>query len=277
MSYDMKDCDYKELNELITKIYEVGLNWSAWEGLLEYFASYVKNGTGSVTARVKDSFEIDKNNFYIIKTWNIGKDAVESYLTEHFRYDVWANIEWNSTVGEVTILSDHLPKTELLKTHFYQNWLKPVGVSDGMTVQLFASKNFRIVLKIFHDDNTEAVLELCRDLEKVISHLRLATTIHMRILGIDSKSEYENQAKQLKKKYNFTPREIEVAKSSVYLGTNKKIAEALNINESTVKKHIQSILKKMNLNQKDEIIHKLICFINPKLELIHPINAKVLE
>ncbi|PWQ95299.1 helix-turn-helix transcriptional regulator [Leucothrix arctica] len=277
MSDSMEDCSCLELNDLISKIYRVGMDWSSWEEILEYFSSYVENGTGSVTAREKESFEIDKNNFYIIKTWNIDKDAVESYLTKHYKNDVWAKIEWDSPVGKVTVLSDHLPKTQLLTTSFYQNWLKPVGVSDGMVIQLFASRHFRIVLKIFHNDNTDAVLKLCEDLEKLLPHLRLATEIHMKLLGIDSDSEYKNQAIQLKEKYRLTPREIEVAKSSVYLGTNKKIANALGIDESTVKKHIKSILQKMNVSKKDEISHKLICFINPKLELVHPINAKTIE
>jgi len=65
-----------------------------------------------------------------------------------------------------------------------------------------------------------------------------------------------------------------VATASIYLGTNKKIADALGIDESTVKKHIKSVLTKMNLKQKDEIAHKLICFINPRLELVSPIMPR---
>jgi len=90
------------------------------------------------------------------------------------------------------------------------------------------------------------------------------------LLGINSDSEYRNHATQLEKKYAFTPREIQVATASVYLGTNKKIADALSIDESTVKKHIKSVLEKMNLKQKDEISHKLICFISPSLDLVPP-------
>ena len=164
-----------------------------------------------------------------------------------------------------------MSKTKLLQTHFYKHWLKPIEISDGVAIQLFEAKNIRIVFKIFHDDNTDSVLDLCRDLEAVIPHLCLAATIHMKLLGINSDSEYRNQATQLEKKYAFTPREIEVATASVYLGTNKKIADALGIDESTVKKHIKSVLKKMNLKQKDEITYKLLCFINPNLELVCPI------
>ena len=266
----MEQYDYKKLYDLTSKIYDIGLNWSAWEGVLEYFSSYVKNGKGSVTVRQNDTFEIDIDNFYLAKTWNLGSDSVDIYRRGLYKHDVWASLEYNNEAGKLCVISDHLPKTQLLQTRFYKEWLNPINVSDGVAIQLFETKNIRIVFKIFHDDNTEAVLDLCRDLEKVYPHLCKATEIHMKSLGIGDGADYKNQASQLKEKYGLTPKEIEVATTSVYLGTNKKIAESLGVNESTIKKHIKSILSKMELTQKDEITHKLICFINPNLELIHP-------
>jgi len=266
----MDNYDYKKLYDLTSKIYDIGLNWSAWEGVLEYFSSYVKNGKGSVTLRQNDTFEIDIDNFYLIKTWNLGPESIDIYRRDLYKHDVWASLEYANSPDSLCVFSDHLPKTQLLQTRFYQEWLKPIGISDGVAIQLFQTEKIRIVFKIFHDDNTSAVLDLCRDLEKVSPHLRKAAAIHMKILGVGGEAEYQTQAHQLKKKYGLTPKEIEVATTTVYLGTNKKIAESLKVTESTVKKHIQSILKKMNLQQKDEIAHKLICFINPNLELIHP-------
>ncbi|PWQ94095.1 helix-turn-helix transcriptional regulator [Leucothrix arctica] len=266
----MKECDYKKLYELTSDIYKIGLDWSAWEGVLEYFASYVKNGKGSITVRQNSTFEIDIDNFYLTKTWNLGSESIDPYRRYLYKHDVWASLEYNNTEGKLCVFSDHLPKRELLQTRFYKEWLDPIGISDGVAIQLFETKKIRIVFKIFHDDNTEAVLDLCRDIEKVYPHLCKATEIHMKILGIGNGVDYQTQANQLKEKYGLTPKEIEVATASVYLGTNKKIAESLGVNESTIKKHIKSILKKMNLSQKDEITHKLICFINPQLELIPP-------
>ncbi len=78
----MEQYDYKKLYDLTSKIYDIGLNWSAWEGVLEYFSSYVKNGKGSVTVRQNDTFEIDIDNFYLAKTWNLGSDSVDIYRRE---------------------------------------------------------------------------------------------------------------------------------------------------------------------------------------------------
>ena len=267
----MPDANCNSFLKLTEKISRVGLDWSEWEGVLEHFSSYVKNGKGSITVRQNDTFEIDIDNFYLTKTWNLESEFVESYRREHYKYDEWAKLEWHNPSDKLCVFSDHLPKTKLLQTHFYKHWLKPIKISDGVAIQLFEAKNIRIVFKIFHDDNTEAVLDLCRDLEAVIPHLCIATTIHMKALGITSDSEYRNQATQLERKYGFTPREIEVATASVYLGTNKKIADTLGIDESTVKKHIKSVLTKMNLKQKDEIAYKLLCFINPSLDLVTPV------
>lgn len=266
----MHNYDYKKLYDLTSEIYKIGLDWTAWEGVLEYFSSYVENGKGSVTVRQNSTFEIDIDNFYLTKTWNLGSDSIDSYRRELYKHDVWASLEYNNEEGGLCVFSDHLPKTKLLQSRFYKEWLNPLNVSDGVAIQLFETKNIRIVFKIFHDDNTEAVLDLCRDIEKIYPHLCKATEIHMKILGIGNGVDYETQASQLKRKYGLTPKEIEVATASVYLGTNKKIADSLGVNESTIKKHVKSILEKMDLTQKDEIANKLICFINPQLELVPP-------
>lgn len=266
----MSDLNYKELFDLTSKIYRVGLNWSEWESILEHFASSVKNGKGTVTLRQKDTFEIDIDNFYLVKTWNLDQAALESYGAKYSKIDAWSCIEKENRAGQLCVFSEHLSKRNLLKTDFYTGWLKPNGISDAVSIQLFEAKNIVIVFKIFHDDSTEAFLNLCQDLEAVLPHLCLATQIHMKSLGITDQSEYKNHAAQLKKKYKFTPREVDVARTSVYLGTNKKIADELGINETTVKRHIASILKKMKLSQKDEITLKLICFIGPELESTPP-------
>jgi len=270
----MPDSNCNLFLKLTEKISKVGLDWSEWEGVLEHFSSYVKNGKGSITVRQNDTFEIDIDNFYLTKTWNLDSESVESYRREHYKDDEWAKLEWHNPSDKLCVFSDHLPKRKLLQTPFYKYWLKPIDISDGVAIQLFEAKHIRIVFKIFHDDNTEAVLDLCRDLEAVIPHLCLAATMHMKLLGINSDSEYRNQATQLERKYGFTPREIEVATAAVYLGTNKKIADTLGIDESTVKKHIKSVLEKMNLKQKDEIVYKLLCFINPSLELVSPVLSQ---
>ena len=62
---------------------------------------------------------------------------------------------------------------------------------------------------------------------------------------------------------HMTPRELEILQWLIKGSSNKQIARALKISESTVKIHVQNILRKMNVSSRVEaavfaVTHKLI-------------------
>jgi two-component system response regulator DegU len=59
---------------------------------------------------------------------------------------------------------------------------------------------------------------------------------------------------QTKKKESLTPREVEVLHLLTNGSTNKEIAEALFISEKTVKSHLNSIFKKLNVSRRLQAI-----------------------
>lgn len=69
----------------------------------------------------------------------------------------------------------------------------------------------------------------------------------------------EDQARELRRGYAvmLTPRELEVARLAGQGSYNREIAEQLGVTENTVKKHIQSIFRKLGIGRRAQLAEKL--------------------
>ena len=52
---------------------------------------------------------------------------------------------------------------------------------------------------------------------------------------------------------SLTPREAEVARTLVRCGTNKSVAQALDISEKTVEKHLSKIFRKLGFTSRAQL------------------------
>jgi DNA-binding NarL/FixJ family response regulator len=65
---------------------------------------------------------------------------------------------------------------------------------------------------------------------------------------------------QIGKRYNMTPRELEVAKLACRGLDNKQIGRTLNIKDGTVKTHIRNIYRRLNVQSRIAMFLKFIRF-----------------
>lgn len=68
-----------------------------------------------------------------------------------------------------------------------------------------------------------------------------------------NKIDVSNDSIEIKEKFQFTVREMQVYKLIVQNCTNKEIGKILNISQPTVKSHVSSILHKMGFNNRSQL------------------------
>ncbi|MCL4637666.1 MAG: helix-turn-helix transcriptional regulator [Olivibacter sp.] len=129
-----------------------------------------------------------------------------------------------------------MPWVSMPVVSFFQleQWIEVVLTNSGFIIisTLFIRKNMKTSWKN----------------EKVLDSL---------LNKISQVSDDDNGFFQICEKFQFTTREIEIADILRTGSSNKEIANALFISESTVKKHIQNIYRKTSSANKFELINKL--------------------
>lgn len=187
---------------------------------------------------------------------NIHEKYIKNYYEyfQHIDYTRWIFFQPNPIIYRDTdLLSNKLRES----TEYFKNWMQPTNtyfgagstiISDGTllgSVTLFRSAS--------HDNFSERDLFI---LEILNSHLsnRLSQAYPQ---GIKNNIVQIQQSNNLKEKYGLTNRELEIIQLVSNGLSNQEISRALFISETTVKKHLNNIFKKLNICSRTQLV-KLI-------------------
>ena len=265
MKQDFNSKKYKEQSEFILDIYKILIDDSYWQPLLEKLADYVDKGKACITSRSNNTGYVE-GDFFILKTHCISDEFINKYFVEMQTIDSWILTEQLHDIGDVHLSSVGLEFSELEKTKYYQEWLKPQNITNSVRVQLFKTENYRIVLNVFFDKYTDGVDSLMEDLKTFTPHLSQAVEIWMQSIG----SEQKSRNHFFKEKYGLTDREIETVQT-YFINNRKTTAKNLNIEESTVKslasdflenvsEHLAKVKEKMECGTLEEMKRKFNTF-----------------
>lgn len=178
-------------------------------------------------------------------------ESFEQAEREYINHCQEDELLWMIHAKESTIIieSDLLPEKKRLQSSLYRQCYQLYNVYDQLQYTIVYNQEFLGVLTlyrtrsdgIFNDDDLFYLRTLGKHLNLLIYHIN------------------HNQTKAFhieKEQYQLTHRELEIVQQILSLKTNMEIAEALNISEYTIAKHVQNIFKKLNVTSRIELLKK---------------------
>jgi len=238
-----EDAQRDYISDLIFHIYKASQETVYWGHVLGKLSSYV-DGSTCITARDNKTGHVQAMDVFITKTHGFKMHFVDQYIRSICAIDPWVKIEQRHKVGQVCTFSEHLKRKDLVKTEFYESWLKPQNINDGVAIQLYKTEKFRIVLNVFFNTSNSNTKLKC-DLEILVPHLCQSVEIWLRLNGILDISTYQYKEHVLASEYNLTIKEISIAYAYAYLNSRDEIASSFNVSPETIKSHLYNIRKKL--------------------------------
>jgi len=168
--------------------------------------------------------------------------ALHNYLDEYYTHDLLhptKNLhlfKQNKALRLIDVLPHHLVEESI----FYTEFLKRFHLHDEMVIALFHQHSFVGVLGMARENTRNKFSLKDQKILNLLSDIIASTLLH----------ENKNDFNQL------TERELEIAKLVKSGWSNQKIANQLYISVNTVKKHLQSIYRKCDVQNKIQLVQK---------------------
>jgi DNA-binding CsgD family transcriptional regulator len=181
----------------------------------------------------------------------------QEYEKKYEQYD-YTNWIYSNLESMVFIESDIINNEARMKSAYYQNFLKPLNLTNVLGLSLAANgiplgavSIYRIKEKgDFTPKDSYIVKQFITHLNyKMLSEKQVITPIQ---------DKYEGTLHVLKQDYALSKREIEVVKLVCKGLNNEQIGEALVITTNTVKKHMNNIFGKLHVTNRVQVIHLLL-------------------
>jgi len=171
--------------ELIDLIYAAAADSRKWPLVLQRLASVLK---GNV-ATLHNQHLISKEAGFAAD-WNMDPQAIKEYTTYYAPLNVWFTTHQELlTEGQVFTNSMLCPDDLLVRTEFYNDWLKPSDMGQAIGVMVFKSGPATSSLSVFRRINEPPFGETeLRFLYPLMPHLQRAIQLHSRIQGLEAKA-----------------------------------------------------------------------------------------
>lgn len=180
----------------------------------------------------------------------MAEDQLESYYERYAAFDYTL---WSFDVHNVHVYRDlDLVDVERRNaTPIYRKWMEPQGVYFGCTATLAHNDSPLGSITLFRErtagDFTDTELAI---LLEIARHASLAlANLYPRGIKL-TQTEDTNHLNAFITEHNIQPREAEVMRLMLDGKTNKQMANELFISESTVKKHVNAIYRKLGVSNR---------------------------
>jgi DNA-binding CsgD family transcriptional regulator len=193
-------------------------------------------------------------------THGMDRETIDSYCSYYVGLNPWA-LRGVKTPGEVRTSDQLVSERELRDTEFYHGWMKPRGWMHTAAVGLTTVECGRVILVAFRPPNhpfTEKELAILND---NAPHLAEAAQIGKSLW------EHKNTINRLRngavqidplKRSKLSPTESRIALAIAQGQTTKEIAFKAGIAESTVRSHVKSIYKKLDISRQADLVRLLL-------------------
>jgi DNA-binding CsgD family transcriptional regulator len=176
------------------------------------------------------------------------KQFISDYDTKYFKmsYMNWIYFQEKNLVYRD---SDFIKPEIKNESQFYKEYMEPRGLLHACGCNLVYNKlcigAISIVRKNDKTDFTEEDLFILEQLQPhIINKL-------MQYIDLSSEADFKNKLRDV---YKITSREMEIVNLIYLFYENKEIAEILDISTNTVKKHVNNIFSKIDVNSRGQLI-----------------------
>lgn len=172
--------------QLVDLIYSAAGDPAGWAAFVKRLASLMR---GNIATIHHQRYAENQSNF--AASWNMDPAAIQTYADHYGSLNVWFTTRPELHVqGKVYTSQMLCPEDLLLRTEFYNDWLKPQEMHQGVGATIFKSGEVSSIVSIFRPPNADAYgpddLLLFKTL---LPHLRRAFQLHTRIQGLERKGE----------------------------------------------------------------------------------------
>lgn len=173
----------KQLDQLIRSVYQGPLEDKPWWTFLNLFRDAV--GGNYATLVLRPPREGDSG--LVLNAVVVSPEVYDSYNHTYFSLDPFVDLP----VDTVVTLQEFMPREELLKTDYYQQYMAPIDVFHNMGVDMSgpAGLNARLRVTRAQSQSDFGIDEktLC---QLILPHLQQSIALHSRIKRTESEREF---------------------------------------------------------------------------------------
>ncbi|MDR3072802.1 MAG: helix-turn-helix transcriptional regulator [Clostridiales Family XIII bacterium] len=189
----------------------------------------------------------------------VSKEIQEEFVQTYIQYFAPLHPLLNQNEDLLSVFScdaDSLRKTYLKSDTFYIDWMLPQTIEYVLSAKISRGDIFYGIISLYRTKEDAPFSDVdAQTLKVLVDHIALKLSLTYPS-GIRVHNRIENTV-ILSKEYGLTFRELDVC-HLIYIGYNSnEIGKKLAISEHTVKKHIRSILTKMNVKNRTNLIRIL--------------------
>lgn len=153
---------------LIDRIYAALVGEIGWELFLHEVASCLPNGKA-----VLFFHDLDSGNGAFSVNTGFSADAVAAYGSHFSRVNPWMRAAAQRPVGLAVRAEQMLPRSELLRTEFYADYLTPNGLGTAVGVTVYKEERCNFMLSVLGAETDDATADRARALlGQLAPHLR---------------------------------------------------------------------------------------------------------
>jgi len=120
------------LHDLIGRIYEASVEPEIWPDVLSQLAAVTK----SVVVLLSLQLPGEAQSGRMFTTPSADPDYFESLNEYYWQHDPWRPFNNTAAVADIMLGRELVPRSELLKTEFYNDWMRPQKYLDTLALNL---------------------------------------------------------------------------------------------------------------------------------------------
>ncbi|MGZ8158246.1 MAG: helix-turn-helix transcriptional regulator [Methylobacter sp.] len=172
-----------QYDDLIGKIYDAAVMPELWPVFLEQL-SEVFNSKGTVIylmdfASRSPTCRSDEVSF--IQSARTDPETIVSYERYYSKVNVWFENSSDLPEGELITTDRLFPVRELVKTEWYNDWLKPQGYFHAMIGHLLKQDTLAVRLSMFRSKQQPFSADETALFARLVPHLRRSCMIHKKL------------------------------------------------------------------------------------------------
>jgi DNA-binding CsgD family transcriptional regulator len=168
--------------EIVESVYDAATDPSLWRSALEKLAA-PSRGMAFMTLRLLDQSPERWPNLFV----GMEQDWLDAFSAYYSSRVAWAKTRTPSRlVGKATPSETVIPRPDLLKTEWYNDFLRPQKLISGIGVTVFREPGRLMSAGIYVPEETEAKLAAHVALvQRVTPHLQRAVKVNRQLSGAD--------------------------------------------------------------------------------------------
>ena len=163
-------------SSLVDAIYDAGLNPEKWPQALEQL-------TAAIGANVADFKLTDAARArFTVHSIGLHPDAIDRYLQYYGKIDPIVPATERKPIGALTLDREVVPKEWLVRTEFYNDWVRPQDFHDCAVLTLVRNESRAGVLCLAAPERAEAFgPQSLNLLQRLTPHLQRATEVTLKL------------------------------------------------------------------------------------------------